>query len=982
MKPIELELWAFGSFAGHEKISFESLAPRGLFVVSGDTGTGKTTIFDAMCWALYGEMPLKESQGVRSDHVAAEVRTEVRFTFECDGERYVVTRNPEQVRPAVRGTGHAKEEANAHLVRITAVGTEPVASRARPTSDACEQIIGLDAKQFQRVILLPQGEFSRFLLADTPEREKLLSKLFGGKVFDDIVVELKTEHDRLRKELGATDAQIEAQLDAARTNLRRAFDALTEATPDDLDLADRARATTIAAMLDEPLATRRDEVATLTEAAEQAATARATADAAAQRHDQAAAHQAALDALDASQAQVTADAAAAEASAAARPVVVAADALDSATEEANDATERRDAVVTKVTAGLADLGIEADATKVGALAKQLTDARSTNAAHTAALTAAANAAEGLERAQEAQTATSTELAEHRAELVGAHDTKAQIEVALPAARAAAVDPAALEAAIAAASALVVARCELDEVQQRALAAATQASTAAEAARQVLATFVATQAPRLADTLEDGEPCPVCGATEHPRPATGDGADPTDLDEVEAAGAARDAANEQAKATEAELAALRAKLGDHATAAIEELQARVTDLHHELAAARSAAAEVGRLEGSLERATADVQRLEHAIAGLEERARATEAQVEEATAAKVTADEAATGIDADEVARAATTIDQLEPLVAGLEALFTDAATTAAHVASCRAKLADTLDASPNDTVEAARAVLLPPPDEAAALAAAHRHQAQRTAATAALGTLVELGIPDERPDVDAAHAAASAADDACKLAAGALKTADDALTYVREALSEHDRILDASGETRTHAEVVRLAYEVCNHGGGGAAMSLKRWVLTRELDRVTAAANVHLQRMTNQRYRLQRKEARTDGRKAFGLDLEVVDANTSRARATRSLSGGEQFQASLALALGLADVVSHGGTASGKSFEALFVDEGFGSLSARSLDDAIETLHQLHATGRMVGAITHVEAMKENLHVGIEVTPREDGRGSTLAVHP
>jgi DNA repair protein SbcC/Rad50 len=114
----------------------------------------------------------------------------------------------------------------------------------------------------------------------------------------------------------------------------------------------------------------------------------------------------------------------------------------------------------------------------------------------------------------------------------------------------------------------------------------------------------------------------------------------------------------------------------------------------------------------------------------------------------------------------------------------------------------------------------------------------------------------------------------------------------------------------------------------------------------------------------------------------VFDSNTGRARDTASLSGGEQFQASLALALGLADVISQGGTGSGKLFEALFVDEGFGSLDPKALDQAIEALLMIQQGGRMVGAITHVEAMKERLHPGIEVRPNEDGRGSTLTVNP
>ncbi|MCZ7631258.1 MAG: SMC family ATPase [Microthrixaceae bacterium] len=214
-----------------------------------------------------------------------------------------------------------------------------------------------------------------------------------------------------------------------------------------------------------------------------------------------------------------------------------------------------------------------------------------------------------------------------------------------------------------------------------------------------------------------------------------------------------------------------------------------------------------------------------------------------------------------------------------------------------------------------------------------------------------------------------------------MQTATDNAGYCDTALGNHDELVSGSEDLRAQHDWAERAHVVCN-SGGALAMSLKRWVLTRELDRVTAAANIHLARMTAHRYSLQRKVDTGDRRRSFGLDLEVLDSTTGRPRSTSTLSGGEQFQASLALALGLADVVSHGGSASGKRFEALFVDEGFGSLDPQSLDDAIEALHQLHASGRMVGAITHVDAMKQQLHVGIEVRRLPDGAGSTLVVNP
>jgi exonuclease SbcC len=136
--------------------------------------------------------------------------------------------------------------------------------------------------------------------------------------------------------------------------------------------------------------------------------------------------------------------------------------------------------------------------------------------------------------------------------------------------------------------------------------------------------------------------------------------------------------------------------------------------------------------------------------------------------------------------------------------------------------------------------------------------------------------------------------------------------------------------------------------------------------------------MSNGRYQLQRTDDAGHRAKQAGLDLAVLDSHTGRARPPATLSGGEQFQASLALALGLADVVSLGGTGSGRRFEALFVDEGFGSLDPDALDQAVEALHQIHAGGRMVGVVTHVEAMKQQLPIGVEVHRRPDGRGSTL----
>jgi len=343
--------------------------------------------------------------------------------------------------------------------------------------------------------------------------------------------------------------------------------------------------------------------------------------------------------------------------------------------------------------------------------------------------------------------------------------------------------------------------------------------------------------------------------------------------------------------------------------------------------------------------------------------------------------AAAGIDPSTFSHRKERIDRIDRLVQPLDHLRDVVTTTATQATGAEETLHAALASTDFVDVDGARAVLMDPKSEAAAIRTLDEVRNRLTQNRAKLVTLEEQGIPDGRPDVDALRLAASSARRAATAATEQRQYAHGLRDAARRALVDHDRIGAESVDVRRRAEAARRAADVCN-GRTASKVSLRRWVLGRELERVTAVASVHLAAMTGGRYSIRRMEEGGDGRSAKGLDLEIHDAHTGRPRRPNSLSGGEQFQASLALALGLADVVSHGGTASGRRIEALFIDEGFGSLDPRALDDAIETLHELHASGRMVGVITHVEAMKERLHPGIVVTRLDDGRGSTLTVNP
>ena len=241
----------------------------------------------------------------------------------------------------------------------------------------------------------------------------------------------------------------------------------------------------------------------------------------------------------------------------------------------------------------------------------------------------------------------------------------------------------------------------------------------------------------------------------------------------------------------------------------------------------------------------------------------------------------------------------------------------------------------------------------------------------------EHDLPEVPPDTeqsDAAAAQARALSHDLSNCHAALAVHRDSAAASIDAMGSRQAELDAAIRA---AEVATTVLDRCA-GRMMPRIPLENWVLGVELERVAEAANVHLGAMTSGRYRLQRATNSFDARSGAGLDLEVADAHTGTTRRTTSLSGGERFQASLSLALGLADVVTSGAAATCRTLDALFVDEGFGSLDADALDQAIAALDRLRHHGRQIGVITHVEAMKAALTVGIEVRPLPGHGGSTI----
>ena len=986
MRPLHMEFQAFGSYPGKQVVDFEALGKRGLYVVAGPTGTGKTTVFDAMVYALYGAMPGQRSSDgdPRSHHAAADVETYVTLEFEADGSRYRVHRTAKWDRPKKRGEGTTTQNPKALLGKIVGAGTEPLATQITACTKECEHLVGLDSRQFQRVVLLPQGKFTQFLIATDEERETLLRQLFGGELYEKAVFWLKDLVRQLDQKVGNVDVELQHH----RTNAVEALVLVRERWLDDVDdpsaapegaslsdLDDDAIRAALAE-LDPVRIERQLRVDNLRTAATAATNAETLGKAEEKRFGDARGAEARLVELQAQGDDIVLAEQRAGASRRARPVVAAADVVIRDRALVENAVKALEAVRVAVTVGFEALRRPQpvfDAAAVAAAVQQADEKLNADRQ----LLAAAKGADTKAAEQEADLATAqtkhdtlaskaadadTELVElkDRAESLGPVATRVEV----------------LQAGRDQADQRLMTRVKLDE-ETALLEAAVKADIAAKGIYEgLMERFVATQAPRLADDLEDGEPCPVCGSPEHPDLASDSDDDPVDHETVDEAREEWSSATATVTRHETAIETMRTSLADEDEQTVEQFESALSEANSALSTAKAAAADLETANTAIETKQAEAKTAAAAARAMEKRADdlGGVARTERVEADRLAAE--ASAIDADALAVDLETLSSLKASTVDVAALFDSVTGTRVALEKAEVRLAETLAEGEYADATAAAVSALDPKAESELddrAAAWHKEvDGQKTR----LQQLIEQGVPETRPDVESLVTAAEAANKSAAFVADAFTTASNALDAATQELDRAIAIAAGSADLRDQRDTARTVFRTCN-GEAGIRVKLERWVLAGELDRVTDAANVHLARMTNHRYRL----GRSAGSRG-GLTLEVFDAHTGRARTTVSLSGGEQFQASLSLALGLADVVSRGGAASGKQFEALFVDEGFGSLDSDALDDAIRALALLQEAGRTVGVITHVEAMKQQLHVGIEVERLPDGKGSTLVVHP
>ncbi|MFJ6729306.1 AAA family ATPase [Streptomyces sp. NPDC091281] len=989
MRLHRLDLTAFGPFGGPQSVDFDDLSAAGIFLLHGPTGAGKTSVLDAVCYALYGSVPGARQNGqgltLRSDHADPVTRTEVTLELTVAGRRLEITRQPPWERPKKRGRpGTTVEKAQSTLREYDpAAGAWKSLSRShQEIGEEITQLLGMSREQFCQVVLLPQGDFARFLRADAEARGRLLGRLFDTRRFAEVEKRLadrrRTAEARVREGDAALLADAHRMQQAADGTLD-----LPELTPGEPGLAD-----TVLAAAAQARSTARERL-TIAECGVLAAdSARAAADRAltdvrelarSQRRFADARERARQLAERAGEYEETrARMERSRKAEAVAPALELRDAADAEHRRATDADARARARLPREYADAGAAGLAAAARRAAQDLGGL-DAARRGEQRLAGLLAERDRLDRQERADE------DALTDTEGWLAAWETTRTALRQRIESAQEAATRAEQLaERREPARRRLAAARDrdrlgqEAEEARQRALASAERAAEARAHWLDLKEQRLDGIAAELAATLRDGEPCAVCGGTDHPAPARRTAAH-VDRAAEEQALAAHQRAEEHRTADERALGTLREALAAAAAEAedapTDRLAAEAQEVEAACALARQEASDLHPAREELRRAE---QEHEQRVAAQREAAVRVAARVGqrdrlEQERASLERELAEARGDAPSVAARA---DRLERRAALLTEAA-DAARTAEESAVRRKEADGRLDEAAFragfDTPRAAAAALL----DAATHRALQRRLDERHSEEAAVRAV--LAEPDTaaaaaRPPADLAaaeHTAAAAAErlrraasarDAAQRRCADLERlsarAADAVRRLAPLREEHDRVARLAGLTAGTA------------ADNDRRMRLEAYVLAARLEQVAAAATVRLRRMSSGRYTLVHSDDRA-GRGRSGLGLHVVDAWTGRERDTATLSGGETFFASLALALGLADVVTD--ETGGVRLDTLFIDEGFGSLDDQTLDEVLDVLDSLRERDRSVGIVSHVADLRRRIHAQLEVVKGRSG---------
>ena len=864
MKPLKLTMRAFGPYAGETVIDFEKLQGRHLFLICGPTGAGKTTILDAMCYALYGKTSGdRTGEKMRSDYADSSERTEVIFDFMLGDKTYRATRSPAQMVDKKRGSGQTLAAMQASLSELE--DGKEINTLRTGIEEAAGKLIGLNADQFCQVILLPQGDFRKLLVAKADEREAILKQLFKTQRFSDFKDRLKdrldakvrekmekqTREDQILSSSGATDEkQLSQMVEEAGKELKEAQDIVKSREKESNEFREvYQKETALMGHFTELEKALKQDAALKNEEGR-------------------------MKEMEASLSLIRS----------ARELAPYFVQLDGITREG-----KQEAV--KLKTARADMETYSKLNETLEKRIQELDAMKEK------------------REEERKTALKMQDLVPKAKLYGA----------------------AVQALKNAKNALSRAEEETKRLQAAAEAARKARDEQKEKADAVRKSYIEGQAFLLAEGLEDGVPCPVCGAIHHPAPARGGDnvAKAEDVEraqkEYERASAAYDRAND-AKEKHSTGAYAKA-VSDHAKAdaqmkTLEEIPEAYRDPKYLEMESTRLLAGIRKWEQDKETAAAQLRKAGADLSASEAACRNAEERREELVKKYK---------ETESVLKAASN-------KAGFKSLD-----------ECKEWY------KKKDTEESVRKTL-------------EQYRADRKSTEERIKAEEQATAGKERPDMQALNEKSKALQDQLKKASERAAALKERTETLQKAVSDARAIEKELEDLRKEEGLIRGLYDLTS--GKKTRITLERYVLGTLLDDVANAANLRLLSMSRRRYSLHRMTDES-GLGKGGLSLEVSDSFPGRSRPANTLSGGETFLASLSLALGLADVVQS--RQGGVRLDTMFIDEGFGTLDPDSLNSAMNTLIDLQNTGRMVGIISHVPELEERIDARLRVTPAEKG---------
>jgi len=1042
MRPLKLNMTAFGPYAGSEVIDFTKLGDRSIFLITGPTGAGKTTIFDGISYAIFGSASGgdRDGENLRSHFANDETLTSVELDFELRGTKYHIERIPKQNKKKARGEGFTEQKADALLQ-----WEGHVVSGISKVNEKIGEILGINYDQFRQIMMIPQGEFRKLITEDSQERERILQKIFGTEGYRMVQDKLGEMEKGLRMQAGEFRSIITANIGGIDTGGSQSLEETIENANKDAVLQELEKSIEEDTLQEKELGKKINDIQ---EALQKKANEIALAEETNRKFEK-------RDLINERMAELSSRKQEYEAKG--RKLAKGRKTIALAALEEN-CDSKAETIKTKESELRTSQKALDEAEKAAKESYAEYEEQKGKEGHRTALEKRLGRLEGFRGKVETLDEKKVSIEKLNASLGTLNESISRIKTAmdrdreavkelkneLEASRKAKDDYFRLSGeikdkerhktgldAVAKANeklAAILVKCETErENRDAAHQHSTQTMAYVERLQDI---YLKGQAGVLSEKLQEGRPCPVCGSLSHPAPAVKTGDIPSDEDIKEATEKNREAQSKYNKL----LGTFNASLGESNALKtnVESLKAQLGDEYRNEASGLDSEAltqfvseklkelkrEIDTLAAEIERAQEQKDKEEELSKALEGKEGSTEKNQEELENLTSALSKAEISLSAETSILDAIKYELPEG-VDSVEKLNKEMETVEKEIRKMKEALEEAEEKANNARTEEGKATTAVKSagknlEEAVSELEKAEERFKRDVESAGFAGLedyaahkmTQLQAEDLEKDINEFSGNLKAATESLLAAEKEienLKKADlkELQGYLENIKEERDRqnvekteiyarishngtILDSIKEAGKSLSKIEEEYRVVGHlanmarGLNQEKITFERFVLAAFFDDIIIAANQRFNKMTGSRYMMGRKVDKSKGNAQSGLEIEVMDNYTGRSRHIKTLSGGESFKASLSLALGLADVVQS--YAGGISLDTMFVDEGFGTLDPESLDGAVEALVDLQSTGRLVGIISHVPELKERIDARLEITPGREGSSAKFNI--